>query len=279
VVKVVLAFGLTVVALGALLLGPGVFSVLVLVLAVVVLVDLSALLSNAGARPVLPVALIPGLVLPAMVAADVSAATGAGWDRIPAVFASAFLLGFLLVLVFGRRAGSVMGLGATAVISLLVGLGASSLILLLALPHGFRWVLALGAFVVAADAAAPLLRRLAGSPASVLDAAGDITEIDRPGAGSLQGVLPALVASAVVGVVLTFLLQPPLEPLVTVLMALIAVVAALGGSHLHRSLSAEAGTDPESAHLGVGSGALFGAIDAVILGAPAVYVLARSVAL
>jgi CDP-diglyceride synthetase len=279
VVKVVLACGLTVIALGALLLGPALFSVLVLALAVVMLVDLSVLLSAAGSRPVLPVALVPGLVLPAMVAADVTGSTGAGWDRIPGAFAVAFLLGFVLVLVFGRREGSVMGLGATAFVSLLVGLGASSLILLRGLPHGFRWVLALGALVLAADVAGPAVRGLTGRRMGAFDPdEGFAPSIDEP-SPLLQGIVPALVAVVVVGGILGFVLDPPLEPLVVVLMALIAVVAALGGAHLHRSLSEEAGIEADMPHVGVGSGLIFGALDAIVIGAPAVYVLARSIAL
>jgi CDP-diglyceride synthetase len=279
VVKVAFAGGLTVVALAALLLGPAAFSVLVLILAVVALVDISVLLSNAGARPVLPVALIPGLVLPALVAADVTGATGSGWDRIPAVFAGAFLLGFLLVLAFGRRAGSVMGLGATAVVSLLVGLGASSLILLRGLPHGFRWILAFGVLVLAADVAHPLVRAVAARREARFEAEDDLAGRAGPGSPSLQAVLPALVAVAVAGVILVVVLEAPHEPPAVALLALIAVVAALGGAHLHRSLSTEAGVETDRAHRGIGAGVAFGALDAVILGAPAAYVLARSIAL
>jgi hypothetical protein len=276
-VKVAVASGLTVVALGALLAGPAAFAVLVLALALVVLLDLAVLLGRAGARPVLPVALVPGLVLPAMVACDVAADPAAGWDRIPGAFAVAVLLAFLLVLVFGRRGGAVIGLAATAVVSLLVGLGATGLILLRGLPGGFRWVVALGVLVLLADVAAPLVaavrRRLDARGAEDRDATPD------PVPSALDEVVPAVVAVAVAGGILAAAAGPPIEGLILVLLALVAVVAALGGAHLHRAISLEAGVDPAAAEPRVGEGLLVGALDAVMLAAPAAYVLARAVAL
>lgn len=276
--KVALGAGLAVVGFGALSLGPVAFTVLVLALALVVLVDLSVLSAGAGARPVLPVALIPGLVLPAMVAADVAGSPAAGWDRIPGAFAVAFLLGFVLVLVFGRRGGAVVGLGATGMVSLVVGLGASALLLLHGLPDGFRWVLSILLLTLAADIAGPLARRLTRSSWDVnddetLDSDFDVTSTP------LHGVLPALLAVAVVAAALVVVLSPPLEPVMTVLLALIAVVSALGGSYLHRALAAEAKVDPDDPDLRVGQGLFLGAVDALVLAAPAAYVLARSAAL
>lgn len=276
-VKVAVACGLAVVALGALLAGTLAFTVLVLVLAVAVLVDLSVLLGRGGARPVLPVALIPGLVLPALVAVDVARDPAAGWDRIPGAFAVAFLAAFVLVLVFGRRGGAVVGLSATAMVSLVVGLGATGLLLLRGLPDGFRWVLALGLLVGAADVAAPLVgavRRRAlrdGEPAFAI--------VDDEAAAPLDGVLPGLLAAAAVGAILLFAIGEPLEPLIILLLAVVAVVGALGGAHLQRALSAEAGVDPDRVALRAGEGVLFGAVDAMLLAAPAAYVVARSAAL
>lgn len=274
--KVALGAALAVVGVGALSLGTVAFTVLVLALALVVLVDMSVLSAGAGARPVLPVALIPGLVLPAMVAADVTASPGAGWDRIPGAFAVAVLLGFGLVLVFGRRGGTVAGLGATGMVSLVVGLGASALLLLRGLPDGYRWVLALLLLTLAADVAGPLVRQVASRRS--WDAGDESMDLD-VAATPLHGVLPALVAVAVVGAALTFLLSPPLAPLMTAMLALIAVVAALGGAYLQRALAAEAAVDPDTPDLRIGQGAVLGAVDALVLAAPAAYVLARSVAL
>jgi CDP-diglyceride synthetase len=276
VLKVALGAGLAVVGIGALSLGPVAFTVLVLALALVVLIDMSVLSAGAGARPVLPVALIPGLVLPAMVAADVTGSSAAGWDRIPGAFAVAFLLGFLLVLVFGRRGGAVVGLGATAVISLVIGLGASALLLLRGLPDGYRWVLAMLLLTLAADIAGPLARQATARRA--WDAGEESMELDVT-ATPLHGVLPALVAVALVGVAVALLLSPPLTPLMTAMLALIAVVAALAGAYLQRALAAEAAVDPDDPELRVGQGALLAAVDALVLSAPAAYVLARSVAL
>lgn len=273
-IKVVVGAALGVVGLVALLLGQLAFTVLVLALAAAVLLDLSVLVAGAGARPVIPVALVPGLVLPAMVAADVSASPDAGWDRIPGAFAVAFLLGFVLVLVFGRRGGAVAGLGATAMVSLLVGLGACGLLLLRGLPDGFRWILGLAVLTVAADVAGPAVRRFRQrsydeDPGLLLDHS----------TAPLEGVMPALVAAALTGGALVVLLAPPLSGLIMVMLVLIAVVAALGGAFLQRTLSAEAGTDPDDPGGRLGEGVLVGAVDALMLAAPAAYVLARSVAL
>jgi CDP-diglyceride synthetase len=280
-IKVAVAIGLTVVGAGALLAGPTAFAVLVLALAVALLVDLSALLGAAGARPILPVALVPGLVLPAMVAADVVADPAAGWDRIPGAFAVALLLGFALVLVFGRRNGAVAGLAATATVSLLVGLGASGILLLRGLPDGALWVAAVLALVLAADGAAPLLRRLAGARDDLPDL--DDPDLQEPAfatdPAALEAVLPAVGAVVLVGAVLALAIGDPLTPLVVVLLALVAVVAALGGAHLHRALCEEGGADPDAPEPRVGGGLVLGALDAVVIAAPAAYVLARSVVL
>jgi hypothetical protein len=280
-IKVAVAIGLTVVGAGALLAGTTAFAVLVLALAVALLVDLSALLGAAGARPILPVALVPGLVLPAMVAADVVADPAAGWDRIPGAFAVALLLGFALVLVFGRRNGAVAGLAATATVSLLVGLGASGILLLRGLPDGALWVAAVLALVLAADGAAPLLRRLAGARDDLPDL--DDPDLQEPAfvtdPAALEAVLPAVGAVVLVGAVLALAIGDPLTPLVVVLLALVAVVAALGGAHLHRALCEEGGADPDAPEPRVGGGLVLGALDAVVIAAPAAYVLARSVVL
>jgi hypothetical protein len=273
-VPVVVALGLTALALGALLVGPVVFTVLVLALAVVALVDLGVLLGAAGARPVLPVALVPGLVLPAMVAVDVGADPAAGWDRIPGAFAIAFLAGFALVLLFGRRGGAVMGLAATAMAGLLVGLGASALLLLRGLPAGFRWVLALGVLVVAADAASPLLRAVRARRQTDDDL--DL-EPDRASA-ALDGVAPALLAAALAAGALVLVMGEPLEPLTVGLLAVVAVVSALGGAYLQRALAAEAGVEAAT-EARIGGGLVFGTVDAMVIAAPAAYVLARAVSL
>jgi CDP-diglyceride synthetase len=274
--SLVIALALVVLALGALFLGATAFAVLVLAVSVAALGAVSRLLARPGARPVLPVALIPGLILPAMIAGDVAGDPSAGWDRIPGAFAVAVLAGFALVLLFGRRGGAVAGLAGTATASLLVGLGASGLILLRGLPDGTTWVLAVLALLVAADGAGPLVRRL-----QARRDADDPDEIDllAPAPIPLAGVLPALVAVAIVAGILVAALEPPFEPLIVALLAVVAVVAALGGGYLHRALSLEAGLRPHEAEPRVGEGLLLGVVDAAAIAAPAAYVLARSAAL
>ena len=275
-VKLAVGCGLVAITLLALVLGPLPFTVVVLILAAVLALDLSFLLARGRARPVLPVVLFAGLALPAMAAADVARDPAAGWDRLPAGFAIVILAAFALVLLFGRRGGAVVGLSATAMAALVIGLGAGGLLLLRGLPDGFRWVLATGALVLAADLAAPAmraLRRRRFGPEELTPGFDD--QVSAP----LDGVLPSLVAVAVVGAVLWAVLDGPLEPLVTVLLAVVAVVSALGGDYLQRALSTEAGVDPDGAGAALGQGVVLAVLDALVLAAPAAYVVARSVAL
>lgn len=274
--KLAVGSAIGIIALGALIAGTLPFTVVVLVLAAVLVLDLSFLLARGRARPVLPVVLFAGLALPAMAAADVARDPASGWDRLPGGFAVVILAAFLLVLLFGRRGGAVVGLSATAMSALVIGLGAGGLLLLRGLPNGFRWVLATGALVIAADIAAPAvraLRRRRFGPDDYMDGFDD--QLSAP----LDGVLPALVAVAVVGALLWALLDGPLEPLVTVLLAVVAVVSALGGDYLQRALSTEAGVDPDGAGAALGQGVIVSVLDALVLAAPAAYVVARSVAL
>jgi sulfur-carrier protein len=273
VVRFALAVGLTAAGFAVLLAGPVPLTVLVLAVAVAVLVDVSQLLARAVARPVLPVALVPGLVLPAMIAGDVAADPAAGWDRVPGVFAITFLLGFALVLVFGRRAGVVAGLSATMTASLLVGLGASGVLLLRAVPDGFTWLLGLALLVVAADSAGPLVRRVR----AVLARRRGRRPPRRAGAAPAAALVPTVVAVAVVGVALWAVLGPPLEPPVVAALALIALVAAFVAGYLERTLRAEAAR--QEAPAGIRGGILLGVADAMLLAAPAGYLLARAVAL
>lgn len=276
----VLAIGLALVGVGALAAGPAAFAVVVLAGAVAVLVDLSLLLAGAGARPVIPVALIPGLVLPAMVAADVAVDPAAGWDRIPGAFAVAVIVAFVLVLAFGRRDGAVAGLAATATVSLLVGLGATSLLLLRGLPDGRVWMAVLLALLIAADAAGPLLRWFQGRRSDGLGRDPGQDDVGLPPRTlPLAGVLPGLVAVAVVVGVLLAVLEPPFGGVVLSLLAAVAVVSALGGGYLHRALAVEAGTGPGIGETRLGEGLLFGILDGALIAAPAAYVLVRSVAL
>lgn len=263
---------LAVVAVAALLVGAGALATVALVVAVVALVDACLLLTRAGTRPVLLVAAIPGVVLPLAV----TLAPAEGWGRISLAFAASLLLGFALVLVFGRRRGVVAGLGSTVVASLVVGLGASSLVLLRALPEGFRWVLALLVLVAVADVAGPLVSLVRRRRRS--DSGPDEPE-ELVLAVPFDAVLPGLLAVAATAAALGLLLDPPLTWTTAALLAVVALVAALGGSYLHRALSIEAGLpvgEPAAAFV---RGSFFGLVDAVLLAAPAAYVVARSAVL
>jgi molybdopterin converting factor small subunit len=204
------------VALGALLAGPMPFAALVVVVAGVVVLDAAGLLARAGARPVVVAASGPAIALPLAVALD----PNAGLRLLPALAVGMTLLAFCLVLGFGRRVGAAAGLGATAVTGLLVGVGASSLLLLRHTPQGFRWLLGLGVLVAVTDTAGVALRRWAVVPAIWL-------EIGVP-----------LAAAALAAVLVWRMLAPPR----------------------------------------LGDGRILASVDALLLAAPAAYLLARMVA-
>lgn len=259
--------GLGVPLLVALMLGPGAFAAVVVVVAALLLVDVSGLLSRVGSRPIVLVALVPGVAMPLAVARD----PGSGWEAMPAWLAATVIGGFALVLLFGRRSHLTEALGATLLAGLLVGLGGSGLLLLRDLDHGFRWVLGMGLLAGAADAGGAglsLARRR-----------------QPPGEGGVErlGALAELaVAALAVGVgagVVAAVLDPPFTPRLTGLVALVALTAALGGGYLQRSLAVEAGVDPDDEQTGVGEGLLLRVADVVLLAAPAVYVVARSTVL
>lgn len=249
----------------ALVLGPTAFAAALTLAAVVVLVDLSAVLSRAAARPILPAALIPAAGLPIAVAVWPEA----GWDLVPPFIAVGFLATFLFALLFGRRRGIVQGAGTTMLAGLVVGLGAASLVLLRGLPHGFRWALGFVVLVAVADLGGPLAGAFAG----------------RGGRGRRRApedeqhvALPVLAAMAAAAVLFA-LFRPPLELPVLALLVLAAVTAAVGGGDLQRNLLLEARTETPDAGGGMGSGVVLAAFDGFLLGAPIAYVLARSAAL
>lgn len=289
-VSLVVASVLGLAGVAALLIGPVALAVFVVAVGAVALADLTGLLGRSGSRPVLPAALVPGVALPAVIAMEVTGepaasgltAAGAwGWERIPEVFAVAVVLGFALVLVFGRRSGATAGLGATMVASLVVGLGTSSLLLLRALPDGFRWVAALLALVLAADLATPLgtMLRSASVRNRDFDAYGyeELASVDDGNGPRPVGVTAMVVAVVLVGAAAYALLAPPIGPLTAALLAMIVLFAAVAGAHLTWGLTAEAEASGKQ-RAGLGDGLVFGLVDTALIAAPAAYVLAVAMA-
>ncbi|MDP8969320.1 MAG: hypothetical protein M3N52_02215 [Actinomycetota bacterium] len=264
--KAVAAVGLGAPLLLALLLGPGPFGGVVVVVGALVLVDTCGLLSRVGSRPVVLIALLPGVGMPLAVARN----PDAGWEALPGWFVAALVGAFVLVLVFGRRSRITDALGSTMLASLLIGLGASSLLLLRDLDEGLRWVLGFGLVAVAADLGTALVQARQRPPRDdpADERVGALLELGGPALGVAVG-------AGVLGAVL----DPPFTPTLATLLGLVALTAGFGGDYLLRSLALEAGVDPDDGRAGVGEGLLLGVADAVLLGAPAAYVLARSAAL
>lgn len=128
---------LGVVFLATLAAGPTTFAVATVALSIVLLADLADALAVTGPRPVTLAAAIPGIGLPAVIAVE----PGVGWEGVPDFVAGGVLAAFVAVLVFGRRRGVTAALGATALAGVVVGLGASGVLLLRSLPDGVHWVL------------------------------------------------------------------------------------------------------------------------------------------
>lgn len=256
-------------ALAALLAGAAVFGIVVVVLAAAVLLDLAELVARGAARPILPAAALPAAVLPATIVAS----PAGGFDRVSPVVAAGLLVAFVLVLVTGRRAGVAAALGSTLLTGLVVGLGASCLVLLRALPDGDGWLLGLGVLMAAAGVARGLAVRAGAAPAAA--AAAVVTAVAAVGAGT----------------VLT--LDPPYSPATAFAMAAAAAAATLGAVAFRVALS-----NPPSTSAGVagpavvaggreaapqggqeaarGAGQLVAAVDGVLLAAPVAYLIVRS---
>jgi hypothetical protein len=245
----------------ALLGGPFAVAVVVVVAAIAVLLDFTLLLGRAGVKPIVPVAAVPAVALPVLVAFDPSP-SGLAWARVPDFYAVAVLAGFLLVLAFGRRREVTRGLGVTFAVGLVVGLGASGLLLLHGL--GLSWLLALVVVALAADGAGSLATALLSR------ASGRSQDVAQT-VPLLAAVVAVLIASAALAVFV------PLEWTTAGLLGAAAAVAALGGEHLREVLTAEAGVGSGGPLFG--GGVVVGAVDALFLSAPVAYVLARAAVL
>jgi sulfur-carrier protein len=247
------AAGVPLVLLAGLLAGPGWLAAAVVAVAVAVAVDLTEVLAATSARPVVVAAALPAVGLPAAAALR----PGIGWEAIPVWVAAALLLASAAVLVAGRRRRVVAALGATVTVGLVVGLGAVGVVLLAALPGGFRWLLAILVLVTVAD----LGWVVAG------------TALDG------QPVIGAVLGAAAGGAVTTIALSPPLAPASTAMLVVAVLVGAVGGTEARRALMTEAGQDPDQADWRPGAGGILGAADGILLAAPVAYLVGRAAGL
>ncbi|MEX2622036.1 MAG: hypothetical protein WD250_17635 [Egibacteraceae bacterium] len=236
----------------ALVAGPRPFAVVVVVLAVLLLVDLSSVLGSAGPRPVVLAAAIPAVGLPALVALRPEQ----GWTATPDLVAGGVLATFLAMLAFGRRHDVTDVLGATALAGLVVGLGAGGLLLLRSLPDGFRWVLGVVLAVVVVEVAR-----------QVATARMDATA----GAGA------TVAAAFVTGGLLLTVGAPPFTLTSTAGVTAVALVATAAAGLVREALddALAAWRADGGAGLPRGAGVLTTVALPVLLAAPAAYALAR----
>ncbi len=231
------------VAVVALAAGPRVFAIALLALTALALGDLAVLLDRGIARPVLAVAAIPGLLLPAAIAFDAPI----GWSDLSAWFAGSLLALFAVLLLSGRRWGVVDVLGVTLLATLVVGLGAASLLMLRAEAEGLRLAGLVIALVAVVD--------ISWVNAAAVPVAAGLTAI----VGFVLGVGPALV-------------------LAVMMLAAIASVAAARG--LLARLHQEGRLEPRPIRLPravVGEGVLFRALAATFLTAPIALIVVQAV--
>lgn len=250
----------------ALLGGRATFAAMVVALAAVALVDLSGLLGRALGRPIIVAAFLPAVALPAAVAV---APETTGWRQISTYVLVGLIGAFVLTLVFGRRSGVVDALGGTLFAGVTIGLGASGLLLLRALPDGFRWAVAFLGLVAAAEAGSSLGEQLRRRESVLLGRA------DMPAVVAVV-VVPAVVV-AVVGVLVWLLLSPPVTPTLALLLGAAALVGAVSAGWLERTLAAEAGL-AEGARERIGDGLVVGVLAAALFTAPVAFVLAATLA-
>lgn len=246
---------LGVVTIAAAIAGAGPFAVVVVVLAVVLLLDFAGVLSSAGPRPVVLAAAVPGVALPAVVVAR----PGAGWEVVPDAVAGGVIAAFVMLLVFGRRRDVTGALGATLLVGLVVGLGATGLLLLRALPDGTRWVLG----VVLAVAAVDTARQAAATRA-------------QPRAAAAVTVAVALVA----GGILLVAANPPFVLASAAGVAAVALLAAAAAGLLREAVDdAVASVVADGGTRRAGEGIVTSVALPVLLAAPSAYALARLAAL
>lgn len=249
-------------------LGQIAFTLAVIGLAALVLVDLSAVFARVDARPVGPAAAAAALGGPLLAALEVDTV----WQRLPTLLASAMLLAFVLVVVFGRRHGAVRGLGGTAAVGVLAGLGGAALLLLRAHLPG---VGLLGGYLALAATADWLVL-----PPAI---PGRVTS------NPLRRSGPLLVGVVFVAAALLLWLDV-LTPAIATSLAAVVIVSAIVGHRLLWGLvtAATAGGPTAAAPTGapptaaaptaVGPGWAAASAITVLLGAPLAYAVVRAIA-
>lgn len=156
---------LTAVVLAAVAGGATAVAIVAVLVGLAALIDGARLFGLLGARPVLPAAVLPVVALPIGATGN----PGVTWERIGSWYAAALVLAALLLLLAGRRHHATLGLGSTMALAALAGLGGVSLVLLVSVPDGAVWLVAIVLLMAAGDipdraARAVLTRRGQGGP-------------------------------------------------------------------------------------------------------------------
>jgi len=248
---------LSVVFLATLAAGPTTFAVAMVALSIVLLGDLADALAATGPRPVTLAAALPAIGLPAVIATR----PGVGWEGVPDFVAGGVLAAFVAVLVFGRRRDVTAALGATSLAGVVVGLGASGVLLLRSLPYGVHWVLGAVLLVTVVNG----VRTYAAVRAKPAPAGAATVAAALLGAGAL------LVAAG-----------PPFTLASATGIAAVALLAVAAAGLLREAIT-EA-VDAEGDAVGTPTarrrpGVLVAAALPVLLAAPAAYALARMTAI
>lgn len=241
----------------ALAVGPTAFAVAMVGFSVVLLVDLADALATTGPRPVTLAAAIPGIGLPAAIAIQ----PGIGWEAVPDFVAGGVLTAFVAVLIFGRRRGVTAALGATALAGVVVGLGASGVLLLRSLPDGVHWIVGVVLLVAVVNS----VRGYAAIRAKPIPAGAATVAVALLGAGAL------LLAAA-----------PPFTLASATGVAAVALLAGASAGLLRESITDDAAAGTEAAAAPAARrqpGVLVSAALPVLVAAPAAYTLARMAAL
>lgn len=240
--------------------GVGAVTAVAVLLGVAAAVDGSRRFARVGARPVLPVAVVPVVALPLTAAGDPALA----WARVGTWYAATFLLAALLLLVSGRRTDAARGLGATMALAGLAGLGSGAMVLVAGLREGMAWLVALALLVVASDLPDRALRVWAARRGYAADRYARVAAIG------------AVAATVFVGAALATALAGRLWPPVIVVAALVTLAAGRAGVALW---PVEAGAEPSAGEAARGAPAAASALTAtgtLLLAAPVFYLVVRA---
>ena len=202
--------------------------VTVTVAALLVLIDLQALLLRARKPAMLPAAAVLALGIPIL-------PDRGGWEAAPMVVLAGFVVAIVLVIATERRSGAVTAMAATMLAGLLPGLGGGALMVLVG--YGDAAPVLLVGFVAAAELGRAAAGWYAGGAGQASDGPGRDPRAARGAfVPASHAALGAGAAVLVAGLASHFLVDHGLTGEALTLMAAVAALGVLGAATLRQAL-------------------------------------------